>query len=311
MLPPYRRSTSKRFGIGLLACVSAVASVLYLYISYFMYMPDVRAKAIVVYSQYDSPYSYDACNHGKPFYFGIGSCKQGTFTEFKSAIAALAYARDHGAAGVKLKFEPDWWQQYFEQPYTGSAEEVHLNQYHAWVGRYRTFGVYYFDDVFPCPTNKPDLQDARQLVQQHIKMKPQTQRQLDNYVAGHFHGRHVIGVHYRGTDKIIEGGQRPVQAYLQTALSLAHANSWVYVATDVEGVVDAFERAFPSRVLSVNMRRAAPTATMSIGRSGLGLMHDSVMDMLRLSKCNILVKGRSSLSEISMLMSMTLPTVLV
>lgn len=295
----------RTIGVSLVAlCVALVA------LTHITH-PSVRGRCIVVYSQWDTPFSYDACFNGQSFPIGFGSCKQGLFNEIMGIVAALAYAEDHGASGVRVALDDGWWDDYFEQPYAGNAPMVHFNTVYQVVGKYRSFNNYYFDGNFPCASVRPSLQDARRIVQSHIRLIPSVKRDLDAYADEHFAGRHVIGVHYRGTDKILVSGQRPLKEYLRVAGALRRPNSWVYVASDTDGVVGAFEKAFPGRVMSTAMYRAPVGSTQPIDRSGHGRVRDAVMDMLRLSRCNIIIKGRSSLSDVSVLMSPSVPFIYI
>ena len=260
----------------------------------------VEDKVIVVYSQVDTPYSYDACYNGAKFVLGAGSCRQGTFSEFLSVVAAMAYAKDYHARGVEVAI--DWWDTYFHQPWAGPGRRAHFNWYVGRAGKYTSFSNYYFDYDFPCPTARPPLAQARALVQ-GLRLRDGIAAEIDAYVSRHFAGKHVIGVHYRGTDKIVNGGQRPVQIYVDAVRAVQRDNSWVYLASDTADVVNVFEAEFPGRVLSQNIRRAQSYSTTGLHRSGLGTVHSAMTDMLRLSRCNFLIKGRSSLSDVSLLIS--------
>ena len=286
--------------------VTCLLAVLFLRFIRFMWAPDVASRVIVVYSQKDTPYSHDACYHGQPFHIGFGSCKQGTFAEFMSVVGALAYSRDYDAAGVEVALEPNWWPLYFEQPFSGPATRAHFNTYFGWAGKYRSFTGYYFDGSFPCPTARPALDDARALVSA-VRLLPTTKKRLDTYVHANFAGKHVIGVHYRGTDKIINGGQRPISAYISAARAAARPDSWVYIASDTREAVAAVERAFPNRTLHISMYRARSGTATGLHRSGKGTLDDAMMDMLRMSRCDLLIKGRSSLSDVSLLLARNLP----
>ena len=290
---------TRRFGVLVaLALFTCIVQLLF-YISH----PDVSGKRLVVYSQRDTPFSHDACYKGKDFVLGFGSCKQGTFTEFMGVVAAIAYSRKNGGRGVRVALDGAWWDDYFEQPYSEPAPEVHFNTIYQMVGRYRSFNNYYFDGSFPCPTARPEISDARRLVREHVRLLPKVEKRLQEYVDHNFKGRHVIGIHYRGTDKIVVSGQRPLQRYLDTALALKRSNSFLYIATDTSGVIETFEAAFPGRILSIDMRRASNTSKMGIHRSGIGHVDDAMMDVLRLSRCDLIIKGRSSLSDTAILMS--------
>eukprot|EP00937_MAST-01D_sp_MAST-1D-sp2_P007231 g7231.t1 len=270
--------------------------------------PNVRGKVIVVYSQEDSPFSHDSCFDGQDFpaiTLGVGSCKQGTFGEFMGIIAAMAFARDRGAAGVKVNLAPNWWPEYFEQPATSdpAAPEYHFNSYLSRFGLYSSFNNYYFDGSFPCPTARPPMPAVRDLVQAEVHLRKGTAARLDAFTKQHFAGRHVVGIHFRGTDKILVSGQRPVELYVAAARSVARPDSLFYVATDVDFALDKFRAAFPGRVVSIDMARAAETEVMGLHRSGKGKVDDAMMDMLRLSRTDFLIKGRSGLSDVSLLVS--------
>ena len=282
-----------------------IVAVVVIEILLFVHDPDVSNKVIVVYSQEDTPWSYNQCYHGAKWPLGFGSCRQGTFAEFMSVVAAMAYSRDRGARGVEVAI--DWWKTYFKQPMHASEDDTRVYYNGYWLpgraGKYRSFTNYYFDADFPCPTARPSLADAQNLVQT-LRLQDNVLAELEAYVRTHFASRHVIGVHYRGTDKLINGGQRPIQNYVLAAQAVKRNNSYIYVASDTEGVISAFEAKFPGKVLALDMFRASANATQGLHRSGLGpsTIHSGMTDMLRLSRCDFLIKGRSSLSDSSLLM---------
>ena len=116
-------------------------------------------------------------------------------------------------------------------------------------------------------------------------------------------GATTLGIHYRGTDKIVDHGQRGVSAFIHAARTVSRPDSVIYVATDVQYALDRFIDEFPGRVLSLNMYRESNTSTTSLHRSGKGNTDDAFMDMLHLSRTDFLIKGRSSLSDTALLMS--------
>jgi len=77
--------------------------------------PDVRGRTMVLHSRRTFP---------KVTRNGIRSDFHGLFSEVHSVLGALAYAEDHGAAGVRVDFRsplyeerdrgPNWWTYYFE-----------------------------------------------------------------------------------------------------------------------------------------------------------------------------------------------------
>lgn len=146
---------------------------------------------------------------------------------------------------------------------------------------------------------------AFQLIDRYIRPRPHIREKVDAFVRMHFAGFHVLGIHYRGTDKWVEARRVPyaeICAAVRDALGAQDGGRYrLFVASDEQGFVDHMEREFPGKVSSWCTLRA-PEANpedsdpidFAMGdnfRKG----EDAVIDCLLLSRCDALIRTLSSL----------------
>eukprot|EP00123_Amoebidium_parasiticum_P020397 comp4922_c0_seq1/m.1022 comp4922_c0_seq1/g.1022 ORF comp4922_c0_seq1/g.1022 comp4922_c0_seq1/m.1022 type:complete len:355 (-) comp4922_c0_seq1:189-1253(-) len=264
--------------------------------------------------------------------------KQGMFSEFMNAIGALRYAEAHGAAAVRIEFHtdsyvdwrrgPNYWAYYFEplmvlNPNPENPPEVHFNRM---IARYGMFGSFVPEAVgrpdtkqtFPMTSPVP-MEQLHRLVSKNIKLQPWLQQALDKYHAETVGSACMVGIHYRGTDKrliwpyvappysvIADHTDRALQKYC------SGVKQRVYLATDEEEIVDFMEQRYPGKLVYQKNSPRASKADANAAETGIHKStkfsarekgDSAVMDMLMLSRATYLVKTRSSLSDVAMLMS--------
>ena len=144
------------------------------------------------------------------------------------------------------------------------------------------------------------------LIQKYVRIKPDIQKAVDRYVKSNFEQYFIIGVHHRGTDKIIEW---PLVAYEKTyqtlneimsRLSIADRERLrIYVATDDQYFLTFLENQFPSHVISNNFIRSTDGTPLHWGvenkyTSNYQKGREALIDCLLLSKCHILIRPTSS-----------------
>jgi hypothetical protein len=292
--------------------------------------PDVRDKTIVLYARQG---------------LRKKSAWAGMFSEFHHLLGALAYGERHGAAGVRVDFRsalyvdpdrgPNWWTYFFSRADLPlrpepAAGEVHLTARLAKYGRYGGFcdlvnGTTPY--LYPM-TFGVSRRDLHRLVRAHVDVRAEIREQVDRLVRDAIDpDAFLVGVHYRGTDSThsalglvndyrtspvpyaIYGGE--VRRVIAAA---APARYHVLVASDEVDFVEFAKREFGrSRVVclddapraraggtAIHFDRAAGVSNYQKGRSGL-------VDCLLLARSHYLVKGRSNLSDASLVFNEALP----
>lgn len=292
--------------------------------------PEVRGKTIVLYARQG---------------LRKKSAWAGMFSEFHHALGALVYGEQHGAAGVRIDFRsalyvdadhgPNWWTYFFTradlrlrcEPPSG---EMHLTRQLAKYGRYGGFCDLVNGEtpyLYPM-TYGVSRSELHRLVRAHVEVRPEIRADVERTVADAFApDAYIVGVHYRGTDSTHSAfglvndyrtAPVPYASYrdeVRRVLDAAAPGRYqVLVASDEIDFVDFMRRAFGhARVVCLEdapRARAGGTAvhfdpTLAVsnyqkGKAGL-------IDCLLLARTHYLVKGRSNLSDASLLFNEALP----
>ncbi len=155
---------------------------------------------------------------------------------------------------------------------------------------------------------------AFDLIDKYIRVKPHIQDKVDAFVRSNFEGLHLVGVHYRGTDKKTEAPLVPYDtccAAITAALAAAGSDEYrVFVASDEQTFVDFMKNAFPGRVLTwETVRSLDGTPTHHRMENNFKKGEDALIDCLLLSRCSQLVRTSSNLSLCSTYFNPHIPVI--
>jgi len=286
--------------------------------------PDVRDRTIVLY-----------CRRG----LRRQTAWPGMFSEFFSVLGALHYGEAHGAAALRVDFRsphyldpergPNWWSYFFARDVmpirgglAGAAGEVRLDSPLSKYGRYGGFGDRIHGatpHLYPMTAGVP-RREVHRLAASHIQPAPRVAEKVETSAVRWLErDSYVVGVHYRGTDtaRHYPYYRIPYEVYeaevRQVLASAAPSRYQVFVATDESAFIDFMSRAFPGRVVySSEAPRVAPDAepihfNRTIAASGYLKGESALVDCLLLARCDYLVKGRSNLSDASLVFNEQLP----
>lgn len=117
-------------------------------------------------------------------------------------------------------------------------------------------------------------------------------------------GHHIIGVHYRGTDKCAEAFRLKYEDLVKAIKKEYTAQSIVFVATDDNKCLEFVKKRF--RVIHTDAIRSNNDQAIHHGKNwdeatirGSQLAHEAIIDCWLLAKCNVLLKTHSNLSSMS------------
>lgn len=237
-----------------------------------------------------------------------------------SEVAAVIGFLDHYErwrryyAGVRVCFAdglyydpgvgPNWWNCYFEPIDIGGgrgAPERIVNPH------YHDLCANRVERRLPRPA-------AAALVERYVRVQPAVRQQADAFVGAEWRG-HMIGVHYRGTDKWEDA---PRVEYEKMAAVIHEAmrgkpDSRIFLATDEAAFVDYLETTLPGRVASRPMFRSVDGRPIDVvnrdGNYQKGL--DAVLDCVLLSRTHYLIRTASNLSLCATLFNARLPETLL
>jgi hypothetical protein len=294
----------------------------------------VRGKTMVLVSRREFP-ALSRRGWRAPFH--------GLFSEFHSVLGALVYGEAHGAAGVRVAFDSplyvdrggaNWWTSFFERdtmsfanrPSTG---EIRLDSLVRRIGRFGGFSdVVQGETPYLYPmTYGVDRATLHRVVARHIAVRPEIRRAADRAIADLFDRDALrVGVHYRGTDTTFgwagtlmhyRTAPVPYVAYADEVRRVVRAagspRHQIFVATDEHDFLTFMQHEFgdgvraldeaprvPAGGNAVHLDDSLPVSNDQKGRSAL-------VDSLVLASSNYLVKGRSNLSDASLVFNPELP----
>lgn len=282
--------------------------------------------------------------HRSDTLWGWLSKQQGLFSEFFAVLGALRYAEQTQAAGVKVEFtsalyrDPargrNWWDYFFESTMwldapRPDARTVRCDGWtrygpHAWNDSWTSLIIPRNTALQPYPIDsESELREVARLTGRHIRVRPELLTRVDAFLSAHTQADDfIIGLHFRGTDKVNvfpyrSPDYRIYANQVDHVLARHQPKSWrIFVATDEREFADWAVARYGDRVF---LRDDTPrlSATDPEGRKngthknlalpGFLKGETAVLDCLLLSRCHHLVKNRSSLSDISLAFNPTLP----
>jgi hypothetical protein len=210
---------------------------------------------------------------------------------------------------------------------TAASREVHLDRVVTKYGRYGGFAdLVQGRTPYLYPISFGVSRSELHRLSRHVSVRAEILDEVARFRSSHFNARaYIVGVHYRGTDAT--GGWTgrlthrrtshvPYQMYVdevRRVLEKAAPGTFrVFVATDEADCLEFMQHEFGDRAISVadaprvrsgsqgvHLDRTLPVSGYQKGKSAL-------VDSLLLSSADYLVKGRSNLSDASLVFSPSL-----
>lgn len=254
--------------------------------------------------------------------FLVYKFSSGMFATFSAVLGAL-YLYDIGyLAGIKIDMDngtyldpmlgPNWWEYFFEQIILGNDQAPkHIST----LEDHLAFAYH----GFTLPNER-----AFELIQKYIHIKPNILEEVDKFVNQHFIKNHVIGVHYRGTDKKMETPLVPyektcqtIDNYIQTLkTNYQEKNFKIFVATDDQNFLDYILKLYPGKIVYNDFVRSSDETPLHYGndhkyQSIYQKGREALIDCLLLSKCHILIRPSSCLSMMAANFNPKMPVIIL
>lgn len=146
---------------------------------------------------------------------------------------------------------------------------------------------------------------AYEIIKKYIRPNFVVQSKIDHFYDKHLANKKTIGIHLRGTDKIKE--EKPVlpSKMVEEALKYANSDTQFFIATDEKKILDELIVLLSGRnVVYYDCARSKNGAPLHIDckdKSRYPIAQngeDVVVEMMLLSKCNILLHTLSNVSAI-------------
>lgn len=241
----------------------------------------------------------------------------GMFSVFDD-VGALLKKYDKGLyAGVEIDFAdtgeyydadhgPNWWQYYCQPIVLGSPAgsnikdcELHPSYVDSSEIEYRT-----------------SRHEAYDLIQKYIHLHSHITQRIDTFVAENFSDAFVFGVHYRGTDKIIEA---PRVRYQKVPKAIeSEAKKWgirdykIFIATDEQAFIEFMLDKYGDRVIYLqDVARTSNGEPIHLNRlqGQYQVGEDALCDCCLLSRTDVLIRTSSNLSRWSTYFNPDMPVV--
>lgn len=248
---------------------------------------------------------------------------EGMFAVFTKVMSALKLYDEGEYAGLKIDlgqghyfekaYGPNWWEYYWEPIELGKiTKNTMIKGY--WEEERK---IHASHKEFRCWSREK----KHQLLKKYVHLKPHIQDELDEYIKKHFKADPVIGVHYRGTDKLRSKPKHRVPyeevaenvelqikklsvGKLEKFLNKKYGkqpqiNYKIFVATDEMAFLEFMLKRFPRKVIYQNAFRSSDGLAVHGFRPDVSAYQrgkEALLDALILSNCSILIRTQSSLS---------------
>ena len=192
-------------------------------------------------------------------------------------------------------FEEDigdnWWEYYFSRKqFNFSRDKVgHARLLNEWEQKdFSYYGRALSSSVGHRLVDMLEIQDT--ILDKYIDFKSKN-------MAGH----QVVGIHYRGTDKVIGKDKESDRVQYEDIFAYLKqdVDARFFVATDEQAFLDRIKSIFADRVISYDALRSTNSASIHSGIAGAS-MHkageDALIDCMLLASCAKLVRTDSNLS---------------
>ena len=241
----------------------------------------------------------------------------GFFSVFHTVLGCLdeyeknnwdALRVDFGEEGLYYdeKIGPNWWEYFFEPISLQRDSSVTPESF-------EKFPTY--EKIAFSLTSQFELPRIRthELIEKYVKLKPHIQEKISNFCTTFFKENFILGVHYRGTDKVAEAPELTYDAVsrnIQSTLDhIEYEDVKVFIATDDENFLNFIKGKFPGKIIASNAMRSLdgnPVHQFETQKNYLK-GEGAILDCMLLSNCHLLIKMASNLSDVSVEFNPNLP----
>ncbi len=140
---------------------------------------------------------------------------------------------------------------------------------------------------------------AQGLVDKYIKLNPIVQEKVDNFYQTFMAGKKTVGIHLRGTDKHIEAKLVSPEEIISVALEAADEDAQFLIASDEKRLFEKMKKLLGNRtVIFYDCYRSESGKPLHLQayKSRCILGEDVVVEVMLLSKCDLLIHTMSCVS---------------
>jgi Putative papain-like cysteine peptidase (DUF1796)/Nodulation protein Z (NodZ) len=232
----------------------------------------------------------------------------GFFSVFNTVLGALDYYDRGIISGLRIDFEnngwyfdqdrgSNWWNYYFEPISLGKNNNKEEEQY---FPTYQKI-IFAYESQFEMSRER-----AHELIEKYVKIRSHIKQQVDDLWKQEFTDNLVIGIHYRGTDKLEAEpvSYEKVVDDIKTVIAnqTEKKSIKIFAATDDARFAQYIKKQFPDQIIMRDVLRSDNAMGIHM-RSDLAPYkkgEDALIDCLLLSRCSVLIKMASNLSDCSL-----------
>jgi len=155
------------------------------------------------------------------------------------------------------------------------------------------------------------------LIKKYIHVRPHILEKVDSFVETHFKDHFVLGVHYRGTDKM-QTESPPVEYddFFDTISRFIFAHEGkpiiLFVASDEKDFIREMTLRFPDQMITTNASRSESGLPVHLQMgNNYQKGEEALLDCLLLSRCDHLIRTSSNLSLCATFFNPNIPTLLI
>lgn len=210
----------------------------------------------------------------------------------------------------KQREEVSWWGYFFDSDgYDLSSSQNISNKKYVIQKGFEQCDLSFFGETLP--------RKLGFLLSQHFELNKPIKLKIDNFVNEHFKDVFVIGLHYRGTDKVLGKNKESVRIdyeFIDSILEKIIQYNFpfkLFIATDEKGIVDFIKLKTNLIVCYSEVSRSIDGIPLHSNTNrvpdDVGL--EALIDAVLLSKCDFLLRTDSNLSRASEFFNPNLPSI--
>lgn len=156
------------------------------------------------------------------------------------------------------------------------------------------------------------------LLEKYMVLKPEILEEIERFSRKHFEGHFVVGIHYRGTDKVTEAPSTSYDEVLEKVreemIPQKRSELKIFVATDEQAFVRYLNENFVGEVLEQSgVARSTTGQPIHLHQTSDQYENGkaAIVDCVLLSRTNLLIRTASNLSRWSTYFNPDLPVVVL
>ena len=233
----------------------------------------------------------------------INHMNGGFFAQINWCLYIFAYAKANSVVSrvslVSRNYQTnptkrDWFVDYFRYNYSNQGDQS--------FPRIRKKRISHFSELGFAISPDLTLQQARKIFFETVTIQDAIQEEVSDFVRRHFSGNRVLGIHYRGTDKVAEAPQVSYERVERCLCDLLETNQFssIFVASDEQRFVDFlltkdFRIPIAARDDSCRSLDGNPVHLRRTGSPENTLGIDAISNCMLLSQCHTVLRTSSFL----------------